>query len=89
MSTQPAAQRILKHEAELLRSFADAYRSKFEHVIDRLNQSAPPPADDPAAGNAACIRLCVETLGMLLSTQTRLADALLAGLIGSAREPAE
>ncbi len=74
MSTQ--TRRQLKHEADLLKCFADSYRGKFEHMIDRLNHIPAIPTPSTAAENAACIRLCVETLGMLLATQTHLADAL-------------
>lgn len=74
MSTQ--TRRQLKQEADLLNRFADAYRGKFEHMIGRLNTAPTDSATPTAADNDACIRLCVETLGMLLATQTHLADAL-------------
>lgn len=68
--------RQLRHEADLLKCFADAYRGKFEHMIDRLNHSRNATTAPTSADNEACLRLCVETLGMLLATQTHLADAL-------------
>lgn len=62
--------RMLRHEAELLTRFADAYRGRFTQMIDQLNHTPS------AAQGEQCMRLCVETLSMLLSTQTHLAEAL-------------
>ncbi len=66
------ALRVVRTEAELLHRFADSYRVKFEAMIDQLNHA---PATD-SAQSEQCMRLCVETIHMLLSTQSRLVDAL-------------
>jgi hypothetical protein len=63
-------QRQLRHEAEILNRFAGAYQEKFATLIRELNHA-------PAAANPEqCLRLCVETIHMLLATQSHLADAL-------------
>jgi hypothetical protein len=66
------ALREIRTEAELLHRFADSYRVKFEAMIDQLNHT---PAST-AAQSEQCMRLCVETIHMLLATQSRLVDAL-------------
>ena len=70
MSSTPL--RAIRTEAELLNRFADSYRVKFEAMIDQLNHA---PASN-SAQSEQCMRLCVETIHMLLATQSRLVEAL-------------
>ncbi len=62
--------RMLRNEAELMNRFVGAYQEKFATLIDELNHA--PTAAHPDQ----CLRLCVETIHMLLSTQSHLANAL-------------
>lgn len=64
--------RTIRTEAELLHRFADSYRVKFEAMIDQLNHAT----GSSTAQSERCMRLCVETIHMLLLTQSRLVDAL-------------
>lgn len=63
---------VIRTEAELLHRFADSYRAKFEAMIDQLNHTPTHTREQ----SEQCMRLCVETIHMLLSTQSRLVDAL-------------
>jgi len=62
--------RRLLQEADLIRTFAQTYQHKFDRQIAQMNHSSTPGVDPQ------CVRLCLETVGMLLASQTRLADAL-------------
>ncbi len=61
---------MLRNEAALMTRFVGAYQEKFTALIDELNRT--PTSAHPER----CMRLCVETIHMLLSTQSQLADAL-------------
>jgi hypothetical protein len=65
----PHVARQLRQEANLLRAFVQAYQPKFEHLIDRLNHADP-------ASEMHSVRLCVETLAMMLANQEHLAQML-------------
>jgi hypothetical protein len=76
----PHACRQLRDEVDLIGRFAESYRRKFSIVIDNLNHSRDIRTD------LASLRLCVEAVDMMLSSQTRLADAL-RELAGESRQP--
>ena len=61
----------LRKEADMLERFAHAYRKRLADAINQLNRK--PSA---ASGDAACLRLCVETMDMLLVSQHQLAKSL-------------
>lgn len=81
MSTE-ARHRRIREDLDLIERFGRTYRERFARVIRDLNAPAPSPQ---AAGES--LRLCVETLDMLLSTQGALALAL-RELAGPAAQPA-
>jgi hypothetical protein len=66
----PHARRQLRREVDLIGTFAESYRRKFSTLIDRMNRHA-----DPSTALAS-MRLCVEAVDMMLSSQTELARAL-------------
>ena len=68
MSADQCKQR-LKDEAAVIERFTQAYRRKFDAVIDRLNQSGAPT-------DLQCVRLCVEAVNMLLSSQAQVARTI-------------
>lgn len=61
--------RRIVSEMDLIGRFADSYRQKFAVLISQMNQG-----DSRAA--ASGIRLCIESLDMLLANQSALAKAL-------------
>jgi hypothetical protein len=60
----------MKREVDLIQRFAGAYRQRFAQLIDRLNGSTP------AVSDLQCLRLCVEAVDMILSSQSQLAQAI-------------
>jgi len=66
----PATHRQLRQEVDLIGRFAESYRRKLSLLIDRLNRGADPSID------LASLRLCVEAVDMMLSSQTELARVL-------------
>jgi hypothetical protein len=54
----------------LIGRFADSYRRRISVLIDHLNQNLASHADP------ASLRLCVETVDMMLSNQSELARVL-------------
>jgi hypothetical protein len=68
MSADQCKQR-LKDEAAVIERFTQAYRRKFDVIIDRLNRSGGP-------SDVQCVRLCVEAVNMLLSSQAQVARTI-------------
>lgn len=68
MSTTTRAR--LQQEAELLTRFAETYRGKFAAMIDTINDQPGQPPD------TQCLRLCIEAVNMMLTSQTQIAAAL-------------
>jgi len=66
----PHVRRQLRQEVDLIGRFAESYRRKFSAVIDRLNQNTEATLDQ------ASLRLCVETVDMMLSNQSELTRVL-------------
>ena len=61
-------------EAELIERFVRCYRSKFLAAIESLNGSQR--LQSPTAAELNCLKLCVETLDMVLVNQDRISRAL-------------
>lgn len=57
-------------EADLISRFAESYRRKFSCMIDQMNHKRDASLD------LASLRLCVEAVDMMLSTQKQLAKAM-------------
>ena len=66
----PESRGRLLAEADLISRFAESYRRKFSHLIDRMNHHPDPSLDTDS------IKLCVEAVDMMLTTQKQLANAL-------------
>jgi hypothetical protein len=64
----------IQTEAELIERFVTSYRKRFASAIDELNRQ-PASARMPGP-ELQCLRLCVETMDMLLSNQDRLARSM-------------
>lgn len=64
------ARRQIREDLDLIERFASTYRQRFAQVIDQLNTA---PTMQTANDS---LRLCVETLNMLLVTEGALAHAL-------------
>ena len=60
----------LRQELDVIDRFARSYREQFDVLIRQLN------ADPTPQTGRQCLRLCVEAVNMLLSTQNQLASAL-------------
>ena len=66
----PQAQNQLRQDLDVIERFARTYRERFSILIQQLN-------DDPTPQTGRqCLRLCVEAVNMLLSTQNQMASAL-------------
>jgi hypothetical protein len=61
--------RQIHQEAELIERFVGVYRRRFDKIIDQLN--GPTQHHEPQT-----MRLCVEAINMMLSTQGQLASVL-------------
>jgi hypothetical protein len=57
-------------EAKLIERFAQSYRRRFGQMIAQLNHGPSP------ALQSECIRLCVEAMDMVLTSQDRMAQTL-------------
>ena len=68
MHAEPNQQR-LRDEADLIERFSQTYRRKFDAMIDRLNRSG-------GESDLQCVRLCVEAVNMLLSSQAQVARTI-------------
>ena len=68
MHAEPNQQR-LREEADLIERFSQTYRRKFDAMIDRLNRSG-------GDSDLQCVRLCVEAVNMLLSSQAHVARTI-------------
>lgn len=66
----PESRGKLRVEADLIARFAESYRRKFSSMIDQMNRTSDPQID------LASLRLCVEAVDMMLTTQKQLAKAL-------------
>lgn len=66
----PESRGKLLAEADLISRFAESYRRKFSHLIDRMNHQPDPALDTQS------LKLCVEAVDMILTTQNKLATAL-------------
>ena len=66
----PIVRRQLREDLDLMERFAQSYRERFATAIEELN-GAP-----TAQTGERCLRLCVESVNMLLSMQDRMAAAL-------------
>jgi len=66
----PHASQQIRQDLDLIERFAHTYRRRFELLIDELNTS--PTAET----GGKCLRLCVETVNMILTAQNQLAEAL-------------
>ena len=62
----------IRREVELIQRFANSYSGRFDEMIRRLNT----PADGRANIDGQCLRICVETMNMVLNMQSQLAQAL-------------
>jgi hypothetical protein len=60
----------LRLEVDLISRFTDAYRRRFSSLIDRMNRN------EKGSTDLASLRLCVEAVDMMLSSQKQLCDAL-------------
>lgn len=67
---QPHVQNQLRQELDVIERFARTYREQFSVLIQQLN------ADPTPQTGRQCLRLCVEAVNMLLSTQNQMASAL-------------
>ena len=61
----------LHREADLISRLAEYYRQRFGEMIDRMNRHPSSAAED-----LACLRLCVEAVDVMLSSQSQLAKAM-------------
>ena len=66
----PIARRQIREDLELIERFAQSYRDRFATAIAELNGSPSPQTGE------RCLRLCVESVNMLLNLQDRMAAAL-------------
>ena len=66
----PESRGKLLAEADLISRFAESYRRKFSSLIDRMNHHPDPNLD------TLSLKLCVEAVDMMLTTQKQLAHAL-------------
>ena len=57
-------------EAEVIERFARNYRQRFGQLIEQLNRAPQ------SAMNSQCMRLCVEAIDMVLSSQDQMAQAI-------------
>jgi hypothetical protein len=60
----------LRDEVNLIARFTDSYRRRFSSMIDQLNRGTSPQMD------LASLRLCVEAVDMMLSSQKQICNAL-------------
>lgn len=63
----------LVEEAELITRFVQSYRRRFAAAIALLNHR---PNNTELEAEIQCLRLCVETMDMVLSNQERLARSI-------------
>jgi hypothetical protein len=68
----------LREEVSLISRFTESYRRQFSSLIDRMNRG-----DQPT--DLASLRLCIEAVDMMLSSQNQLCKAL-AEMTGPPRE---
>jgi hypothetical protein len=66
----PQAREQIRQDLDLIERFARCYRKQFTELIGELN-TVPNPQ---TAGH--CLRMCVETVNMVLAIQDRIASAL-------------
>jgi len=66
----PIARRQIRDDLDLIERFSQSYREQFATAIAELN-GAP-----TAQTGERCLRLCVESVNMLLTLQDRMAAAL-------------
>lgn len=66
----PIARRQIREDLDLIERFAHSYRERFAMAIAELNGSPN------AQTGERCLRLCVESVNMLLNLQDRMAAAL-------------
>ena len=67
---QPHVRNQLRQDLDVIERFARTYREQFSALIEQLN------ADPTPQTGRQCLRLCVEAVNMLLSTQNQMASAL-------------
>jgi hypothetical protein len=60
----------LRQEVALIARFTESYRRRFSSMIDRMNRLPD------AATDVAGLRLCVEAVDMMLSSQKQLCKAI-------------
>lgn len=66
----PIARRQIREDLDLIERFTQSYRERFATAIAELNGSPSPQTGE------RCLRLCVESVNMLLNLQDRMAAAL-------------
>ena len=66
----PIARRQIRDDLELMERFAHSYRERFATAIQELNGAPTPQTGE------RCLRLCVESVNMLLTLQDRMTAAL-------------
>ena len=66
----PIDRRQIREDLDLIERFAQSYRERFATAIAELNGSPSPQTGE------RCLRLCVESVNMLLNLQDRMAAAL-------------
>ena len=59
----------LRAEVDLIERFTQTYRRKFDALIERLNRSGGP-------SDLHCVRLCVEAVNMLMTSQAQVARTI-------------
>jgi hypothetical protein len=71
--------RNIQVEADFIERFVRTYRRRFATAIEHLNRE--PELTDESSPQLQCLRLCVETMDMMLVNQDRMAQAM-RGIIG-------
>jgi hypothetical protein len=64
------AQADIRKEADLIERFSSAYRKRLGQLVEQLNKPGF------AAADMQCLRLCVEAVDLILSSQSKLARAI-------------
>jgi hypothetical protein len=66
----PIARQQIREDLDLIERFGHSYRERFASAIEELNGAPTAQTGDQ------CLRLCVESVNMLLMLQDRMASAL-------------
>jgi len=66
----PAVRDQIRREVDLIERFSQYYHRRLATLIDDMNHARA------AGGDRECLRLCVEAVGMILSSQNHLCRTL-------------